>query len=463
MRIRSLVVVATLGLLNACGGSSGSGCGDGLALVGVTVIDGLGNAPAADQCVLICEGEIRAVGPDGSVEIPRGVKEVPLAGRYVMPGMIDMHAHVTVLRFDDRATIDQMASEQALRTLLAFGITTVRNPAAPAAEGVALREAVASGEIIGPRILTAGDALDTGDRPFGPFTAVPDVAALRSEVDRQAGLGVDYVKLYAALPPELVSAAIEASHAHGVEVIGHLQRTTWTEAARLGIDHLTHSAPWSAAYLPQAARADYAGTLRDRMTWLESIDPDGEEITGMIAALAETGVSLDPTLIAMRTRFLGDEARHREHPELQLAPPSVRESWQRATFTDHWSSEDYDRGRAVWPSLLELTHRLWEGGVLMTVGSDFPNPWIIPGVGFHEELQLLGEAGIPPLEVLRMATHNGARALGLETEIGSIEPGRRADLVVLTADPVAHLRNTRAIDLVLQAGKPLKPSALLSH
>ncbi len=144
-------------------------------------------------------------------------------------------------------------------------------------------------------------------------------------------------------------------------------------------------------------------------------------------------------------------------------PAIVREIWQRTTFTGDWTAEDYDRGRSVWPRVPELTYRLYEGGVHLTVGTDFPNPWVIPGVSFHEELELLAEAGIPTLEVLKMATYNGAVALGLEAEIGSIEVGKRADLVVLTSNPAAHLANTRAIDLVLLGGQPLKPAVLLTR
>ncbi len=464
MRWTSLIVVATL---VACGpADSLPACRDGLALLQVTVIDGLGNPPVPDQGVLICDGLIAAVGPTESLRMPRGVREVEMPGRFVMPGFVDMHAHVTVLPVGDQtgleSAIHREDSEQALRTMLAFGITTVRNPAGPAVEAVALREAVASGKVLGPRIRTAGEALDSRNSDFGPFVTVSDEDQVRVEVARQAALGVDYIKLYSALPPEMIRAGVEAAHALGLEVIAHLQRTDWTEGAQLGVDHITHGAPWSASYLPEPARAAYRGSLKDRMTWLEEVDFDGAEITAMILALDEKGISVDPTLIAYRIKFFGDDPRHREHPEMHLTPPTVRETWARMTFTEDWTPEDYVRGHTVWPRLLELTRRLHEGGVMLTVGTDFPNPYVIPGVSFHEELGLLAEARIPTLEILKMATYNGAVALGLETEIGSIEVGKRADLLVLTGNPVAHLYNTRAIDLVFLAGHGLKPSALLS-
>jgi imidazolonepropionase-like amidohydrolase len=464
MRWFSLALAA---LVTACGsGDLLPACKGGLALLQVTVIDGLGNPPVSDQGVLICEGRIAGLGPAASLQIPRGARKVEMPGRFVMPGLIDMHAHVTVLPLDEQnhlvSRMHRADSEQALRTLLAFGVTTVRNPAGPAADAVALRESVASGKVLGPRIKTAGDALNPRHSFFGPFVAVPDEVAMRAEVERQAGLGVDYIKLYSELPPELIRVGVEAAHALGLEVIAHLQRTDWTEGARLGVDHITHGAPWSNSYLPDAAREGYRGRIKDRMTWLEEVDFDGPAITEMITVLAEEGVSVDPTLIAYRTKFFGDEPRHRDHPEMHLAPSTARQAWERATFTDDWTADDYARGHQVWPRMLELTRRLHEGGVMLTVGTDFPSPWVIPGVSFHEELGLLAEAGIPTLEILKMATYNGAVALGLDKEIGSVEVGKRADLLVLTGNPAIHLRNTRAIYLVLLGGEGLKPSALLA-
>ena len=111
--------------------------------------------------------------------------------------------------------------------------------------------------------------------------------------------------------------------------------------------------------------------------------------------------------------------------------------------------------------MLGLTKRLFDRGILLTAGSDLPNPWVIPGVSFHEELQLLVDSGIPPLDVLRIATINGATALGIDDETGTVEVGKRADLVVLTANPLDDIANTRSIEWVILGGVTLKPDALL--
>ncbi len=463
IRSTALLPLALLALL-ACGGEA-TGSGEHLALVGLTVIDGLGNPPLPDRVVVIRDGRIADVAEASGFKPPRGATVVKLPGRFLMPGLIDLHAHVTILpQRDDGSLADEMdraESERVLKTLLAFGITTVRNPAAPAADGVALRAAVAAGDIPGPRILTAGNPLNRTAAPFGPFVATPDEASVRAEIERQAALGVDFVKVYASLPPELVAAAVDAAHAHQLPVIGHLQRTTWTEAAGLGIDAITHGAPWSAAYLPPESRAGYGGSLRDRVTWLETVDLEGPEIGGMIAALAARRIAVDPTLIAYHSKFFGDQAQHRENPELELASPNLRAMWQRSTFVDDWTSEDFARAHAAWPRVLELTKKLHDGGVLLAAGSDLPNPWVIPGVSFHQELRLLHDAGIPALEVLKIATYNGAVALGLDGEIGSVKVGKVADLIVLGADPIVNLSNARAISHVFRGGRFYDPSALL--
>ncbi|NNF59549.1 MAG: amidohydrolase family protein, partial [Rhodothermaceae bacterium] len=290
---------------------------------------------------------------------------------------------------------------------------------------------------------------------------VPDAEAVRAEVRRQAALGVDYIKVYSAMPADLIGVAVEAAHAEGLEAIGHLQRTTWTEGARRGLDHLTHGAPWSMEYLPEAARAGYQGTFRGRMTWLEQVDVDGPAIQEMILVMADSGVTVDPTLIAYRTKFVGDDPRYLVNPDSIYAPPLVRSIWRRGTFTSDWTAADYARGHAVWPRVLDLTKRLYNAGVLLTAGSDVPNPWVIPGVSLHEELQLLHNAGIPPLDVLQIATYNGAVALRLDDEIGSIEVGKEADLVILTADPTLDLANTRTIEAVVVDGQVYRPEELL--
>ena len=159
----------------------------------------------------------------------------------------------------------------------------------------------------------------------------------------------------------------------------------------------------------------------------------------------------------------GDDPRYLNHPEHHLVPPMILDGWQAGTFTSDWTAEDYARAKAAWPKVLGLTKRLFDRGILLTAGSDLPNPWVIPGVSFHEELHLLADTGIPLLDVLRIATTNGATALGIDDEVGTVAVGKRADLVVLTANPLEDIQHTRSIEWVMLGGVSFKPDSLLAE
>ena len=462
--LAALAAALLAGPLVACSPRpSETPCPDCLVLHDVTVIDGLGNAPAPHRTVVVRAGLIEGVYDAEGYRPPPGADVRDLAGRFVLPGFVDTHAHVTVLPPAPGGGLgladhmDRDASEETLRTLLAFGVTSVRNPAAPLPDGPALRDAVASGTVLGPTIRTAGPALHARRPDRSPH----DTASVRVEVRRQAAAGVDYVKVYASVTPELLAAVVNEAHRQGLEVVGHLQRTTWTEAARLGIDHVTHGAPWSTSYLPDSLRDGYTGSMLGRLDWLEGIDLDGPEMRETVRALAQAGVTVDPTLVAYHTKFWGDDARYLQSPDSVYAPALVRADWRRGTYVDDWTAADFARAKRLWPVVLGITRRLWEGGVTLAVGSDLPNPWVVPGAAFHEGMLLLHDAGIPPLDVLRMATYNGAVVLGLAGRTGSVEAGKEADLVVLTADPTADLANTRAVEWVVLDGRVLAPDSLL--
>jgi hypothetical protein len=296
---------------------------------------------------------------------------------------------------------------------------------------------------------------------------VADVDGVRTAVQEDASAGVDMVKLYVSLTPDLLGAAIEEAHAEGIEAVAHLMMTSWTDAANLGLDHILHIVPGSPELLPEASRADYmAMMLRGTQFmygWFEHADFDGPEIVEMIDALVKNDVSVDPTLVIFEGMVRGDDPFYTENDALAMAAPSLVANWRAwFNFNTGWTPDDFGAARAAWPKFLELTKRLYDAGVTITAGTDANNPWIVPGHSFHRELELLVEAGIDPLEVVKIATHNGAKVIGLLEETGTVEAGKWADLVLLGADPISDISNSRQIEWVMQSGRIHRPDDLLA-
>jgi len=425
-----------------------------LVLNHVSIIDVARGLAESDRAVEVEGTRIRAVLPAKGYRPPVGAQVLDLAGRYLMPGFVEMHAHVLFPPLGDDGPLPSFDPETAralLRTLLFNGITTVRDPGDATEAAVAVRGLLARGVIVGPRLLTAGRILTTTPMHHAIYATVTNEKEVREEVDWQANVGVNFIKLYQELPPALVRAGIDEAHRRGVRVIGHLQSTTWNDAARMGIDFIVHAAPWAPEYLAAAARADYHPSMFGRVYWLEHLDLKSAAVQEMVSALVDHHVSVDPTLMAFRTKFWGDDPRYTDNPRRAEAPPKLWAGFARRSDTANWSPDQYRAARAQWPKLLALVKLMYDRGVLLTVGTDTPFPWIVPGVSFHEELRLLAEAKIPTAAVLRMATLDAGRSFKLN--IGSVEPGRDADLVVLTANPLESLSNTERIEMVVKAGK----------
>jgi len=434
-----------------------------LLLENVSVLDVERGTLRPRQSLLISHGRIARIAGAGRISPPAGARVLRLPGRVVAPGFIDMHLHVVTsamrYRRDSAGRLDSIydvrVAERLLKVALAMGITTIRDPGAPTEHSVALRDRVARGELLGPEIHTAGDILND--------PGMTD-ALMRRIIDRQAAAGVDFIKLYAGLAPRMMAAAVAHAHACGVRVIGHLQRTSWTEAAEAGIDFVTHGAPWSPQYLPEDCRPKFEALhdMRQRIVWLECVDPDGPAVNAMLRALAAREVSVDPTLIAYHTKFFWDTGLYRCHPERALIP-EIQANWEVLGMpTAGWSEEEFRRVQATWPKALRITRRLYEAGIMLTAGSDVASPWVIPGVAFHQELTLLSSAGLPLSAVLAAATRNGAAALGQLGRLGTVEAGKQADLVVFSANPLDAIERTRGIEYVVSRGRVLRPSDLLS-
>jgi imidazolonepropionase-like amidohydrolase len=405
-----------------------------LVLVGPTLIDGTGDQPKPNAVIIISGNRIVAITNETEFHDQyyslinnetTKVNVLNLTGKYVIPGLFDMHAHVAGVR---KNSYNQNFSETTLEMLLDYGVTTIRNPGGPTNESIALKHNVSEGNIEGPEIFTAGSLLNSPQIPI-PFVEkqISTEEEAREEVQYQAAAGVDYIKLYVGLPPNLVKAAIDEAHSRGIRVIGHLYMTSWTDAANLGIDALTHGVPVNPLLLPSGDKREQflenGGGPFDHFLWLDLVDLNSMEIKEMIRALVEKDIPVDPTL-SIYEAMLKDDGGF-SNPQNQLR----------------------------WDKVLQLTKMMYDNGVQILSGSDIPNFGLVPGASLHNELELLAEAGIKPLDVIEIATNNGAKALGIDDIVGTIQPEKQADMIVLSANPIENISNTKQIEAVMVDGK----------
>lgn len=440
---------------------------------GVTILDPESETATSDSYILVEDGRIAAIGQGMPADAGDATLH-DLTGLWALPGLIDTHAHLTLgpvgIRVEEgtpvmRTTPDEAILAHDARMLLSFGVTTIRNPGGPAAINARYAEEVASGERLGPEMLWAGEIIDRGPFAFENLvTLVTPERGVADIVAEQAETGARYVKLYTGLTEADVAEGIAAAHAHDMLAIGHLVDVSWTRAAELGIDSIVHAMPTSPDLLPEARREAYLANRRPGpfqfFEWYEAADLDGPEIREMIATLSQHRVAFDATLVAFEPAFFGNEEAVLARDEA-YEHPAMTANWRGGfRFDAGWQAEDYARAQAVWPNVLRLVRMMYEGGVPMTIGTDLANPFIAPGISMSREMALHQQAGIAAWAVLRMATADAARTLGLEDRIGAIRPGMEADVLFVAADPrpdLARLADTRA---VLNDGALLSPEEL---
>jgi hypothetical protein len=395
-----------------------------LLFTNVTLIDGRGGPARPNSSVLIWDGVIQAVGAAGDTPIMEGTIVVDLDGLFMVPGLIDVHAAAS----DSAALVDMMIA----------GITAIRHP------GVGLSVHEARGldlldEDFYPDILSSGPALDADGA--GPDAGLPVTSEVetRQAVERLTAEGVDVIAISPRFPIDLIQAAAAAARDRGRVAWGDPRSSNWVAAVRAGIDALSGLLSGDPELLSGEARERYAQAVEEApaaaiAAWLSGMDPQGPEVDRMIGALLARDVTVAPLLAA--SVALGCSA---ERPAA-------------AATCEGWTDSLRAVAREVWPRAIQLVRLLHREGVRLVVGSVSPDA-TVPGVGFHREMELLVEAGIPPRDVLRMATRNAASALGVLHERGTIEPAKRADLIVLRADPLSDIGNLRQVEFTVVDGR----------
>ena len=441
--------------------------------VGITLVDPATETVQPDSYILTEGNRIAAIGR-GRPRNARGATLHDFAGQFALPGLIDSHAHVALgpvrlvregtprLETPDRPDI----TSHHARYLLSYGVTTVRNPGGDLGRNRAYSRAVADGSLAGPEAIHAGEVIDRSPFPFDGLVTRPSAELSVGEiVRRQADGGAQAIKLYNDLTEADLAEGIAVARARNLPTIAHLDDVSWTRAAALGIDSIVHMMPISPDLIPAPRRHEFLARRRPGgfafFEWYEAADLDSPEMREMIAAMARGRVHLDATLIAFEPAFWGDDPARRNR-DAALFHPDMLANWRTFRFDMGWQPDDYRRARAVWPKVLELTRRMYEAGVPMTIGTDLANPYVAPGLSMSQEMALHQQAGIPAWAVLRMATSDAARILGLGQRVGRLRRGYEADILFIGADPRADLNRVADVRAIVNNGTLLSPERLRS-
>ncbi|MBZ6377801.1 hypothetical protein B5C34_03060 [Pacificimonas flava] len=442
---------------------------------GLTILDPDTGTASPDSYILVEDGHIAAIGTGLPAAHGDAVLH-DLGGQWALPGLIDTHAHLTLgpteIRVEDevpvmRAVTDQEIVTHGARMLLSYGITTIRNPGGSTEENARYAAEREAGERLGPEMVWAGEIIDRGPFAFENLvTLVTPEDSVADIVAAQADAGARYAKLYTGLDEDDLAQGIGMAHEHGMQTIGHFGDVSWTRAADLGIDSIVHAMPTSPDLLPADRRKTYLETRRQGplqfFEWYEAAALDAPEIAQMIETLARNDVTFDATLVAFEPAFFGDDEQLLSSVA-EHAHPDMVKNWRSGfRFDAGWQADDYARARAIWPKALQLVRMMYEGGVPMTIGTDFANPFIAPGLSMSREMALHQQAGIPASAVLRMATSDAARSLGLDDRIGAIRPGMEADILFLAADPRPDLARIANVEGVMSDGMLMTPKDLRS-
>jgi imidazolonepropionase-like amidohydrolase len=436
-----------------------------LVLEHVRVIDGTGDAAREDQRVVLDHGKIASVAAESAATpAPAGAKVLDLSGKTVFPGLVGMHEHLFYPLPDGGPGLLPLYGEMAdsaPRLYLAGGVTAARTAGSlePYTD-ISVKQAIDAGRIPGPRLFLTGPYLE-GEPSIGPqlhaLTGPEDAARL---VNYWAEEGATSFKAYMHITPQELKAAIDAAHARGLKVTGHLCAVGFREAAALGIDNLEHGLAVDTEFFPGKQEGVCPGQNPGQAA-LAKLDVEGPEIQATIRDLIAHRVAVTSTL-AIFESFVPNR------PPL-IKQMRVRDSLVPAGWADYATTRAAiaEHGDAsLWPKLLKMEFQferdfVRQGGLLMAGCDPTGYGGVLPGFGDQRNVELLVEAGFTPVEAIHIATENGARWLGEEAHFGTIAAGKDADLVVVDGNPAAKIDDIEKVVTVFKDGVGYDPRKLI--
>jgi imidazolonepropionase-like amidohydrolase len=385
----------------------------------------------ADSVVVIESGRITAAGPRSQVKIPNGATRIDAQGKFVMPGLWDMHAHLFQAEFGP--------------AYLAAGVTTVRDVGNEIEYGTRFRDAFNRGIAAGPRMLLAGYIEGKNpDHSFDVQVETPEEA--RRAVGRYKNAGFEMIKIRDNVKLDTLKAIADEAHRLGMTLTGHVPKAmNALQAVEAGMDQISHINFLSPVFVSKSVKPDETLTA--------PFDPESPEAKQAIEVLKKHGAVIDPTIatLELQVRTFNTPIPSFEPGMAKVAPQMI----------EHLNNIGYppiaaSQIRKAMNQLIGIIRALHKAGIPIVAGTDVT----IPGHSLHRELELYVKAGFTPLEAIQSATIVPARVMKLDKEVGTIEAGKRADLIIVDGDPLESISNIRKVKTVVANGRVYACAAL---
>ncbi len=381
-----------------------------IAVQDVTVIDVASGTARPHMTVVMDEGKISRVGPAASIALPASTRIVPGKDKFLIPGLWDMHVHLYYNEY--------------LPLFVAFGVTGVQDMGSDFSKVKAWRDEIEKGAAIGPRILTSGPPVDGGvsNDPKLPLLTVRTADQARQAFDQLYKMDVDFIKVLSRLPRDAYFALAEQARHWDLRMVGHIPSgVTAQEAVEARQKSLEHM-----------------------FGITKSVSTDADALN-FFERCTLTGTRVSPTLVLWLRMSHIDDTRLMSDPQLQIVPAAIRDTWPDV-------SDDPSLKVQIW-RVYRLVALAKQAKTEILAGTDTGDPYVIPGAALHDELEQLVEAGLTPRDALEAATLAPARFFDAQKDMGSIEKGKLADMVLLDANPLDNIRNVRQVQAVFSHGR----------
>lgn len=444
-----------------------------LALMHVTVIDGTGAPPKRDMTVIMVGYRIAEITKSGTVPNPRFARTIDATGSFLIPGLWDMHAHP-----DDPELWPMKPAppekEKLLTLLIANGVTGIRDMGGDLKLLQEWRSRIGNGTLVGPHIQACGPLLD-GPKPMWPGSvAISTPERGREAVRDLRRQRADFIKVYSLLPRDAYFAIADEAKKLKIPFAGHVpDSVTPAEASDAGQASEEHLLQIVEACSDREAITKRMAELAEsgaspaerRRAYIETMlaSYDYKKAEALFAKFVKNNTWVTPTLIVWQNNASFEEDLPKYAERMKYLPRYIREYWDPKNNA-HLKNRSPERAAAeklLVKKYLEVVGSMQRAGVRLMAGSDFgANPLLFPGWGIHDEMALMVKAGLTPMEALQSATRNAAVFLGLDKSVGTIEKNKLADMVLLTANPLDDINNTRKISAVIFQGQMYDRAAL---